>query len=324
MEQDFRQTLAELASAQTTEESITNRCQSCGAQYSFDPDIHAGQCPFCGAPTVAATERHRQLPVTALLPFKIPRQQVREAFRRWLKKLWFAPSKLKEYGRGDTQISGMYVPYWTYDAATVSTYQGERGDYYQVPETYETVENGRLVRRTRLVTKIRWTPVAGMVSRYFDEVLVLASHTLPRSTTERLEPWDLENLEPYRVEYLSGFRSAMYQVDLAQGFDYAREFMARVIREDIVRDIGGDQQRIHQVDTRYGDILFKHILLPIWVSAFRFKDKTYRFVVNGRSGEVQGERPYSPWKIAVAILVVISMVAAIMALLNLQGTPVSY
>ena len=78
--------------------------------------------------------------------------------------------------------------------------------------------------------------------------------------------------------------------------------MAPVIRLDVAQAIGGDQQRIQALDTRYGEIRCKPVLLPVWLSAFRFRDRTYRFVVNGRTGEVQGERPYSAGKIALAVL----------------------
>jgi len=302
VEQDFRQTLRELKNSVATRESITIHCESCGASYSFVAATHAGECSFCGSPVVAKTEQHRELSPQALLPFKITRDQARSMFRRWLGGLWFAPGKLKDYARNDARLTGMYVPYWTYDAATATHYQGERGDNYQAQETYQTTENGRAVTRTRIVTKIRWRSVSGRVSRFFDDVLVLASPSLPREITERLEPWDLVNLVPYQEAYLSGFQSEMYQVNLDQGFERAQEIMAVTIHRDIERDIGGDHQRIHGMDTHYGEISFKHILLPVWMSAFRFRDKTYRFVVNGRTGEVQGERPYSPWKIAFAIL----------------------
>ena len=302
LEQDFRRTLRELASATPASDHIVIHCDSCGASFSFDASTHAGLCPFCGAPAVAKTESHRQLQVQALLPFKITRDQARTAFRTWLGKRWFAPSGLKDYARNDATLAGLYVPYWTYDAETTTTYEGERGDDYQVQETYRAIEDGKEVERTRLVTRTRWTPTAGTVARFFDDVLVLASGSLPRDVTEQLEPWDLAHLTPYQEEYLSGFRSEMYQINLEQGFERARELMAPIIRRDIERDIGGDHQRIHAADTRYGDVSFKHILLPVWMSAFRFRDKIYRFVVNGRTGEVQGERPYSPWKIALAIL----------------------
>ncbi len=302
VEQDFRETLHELANSAPTREQISIHCDSCGATCNFDAAVHAGACPFCGAPMVAKTEHHRELLPQALLPFSVTREQARSAFRQWLGNLWFAPGKLKNYARNDARLTGMYVPYWTYDADTATRYQGERGDDYQVQQTYQAVENGKTVTRTRTVTKTRWRSVSGRVARFFDDVLVLASRSLPQDITERLEPWDLANLTPYQEAYLSGFRSEMYQIDLEPGFERAREIMAITIRQDINRDIGGDHQRIHAMDTGYSDISFKHILLPIWMSAFRFRDKTYRFVVNGRTGEVQGERPYSPWKIAFAIL----------------------
>jgi predicted RNA-binding Zn-ribbon protein involved in translation (DUF1610 family) len=308
MEQDFRQTFQSLANTATTCDNITAHCDSCGASYSFDTAAHSGSCPFCGAPAVAKTEQHRKLQPQALLPFQISRDQALTAFRQWLGKLWFAPNKLKNYARNDASLTGMYVPYWTYDADTTTSYRGERGDNYQVQESYRTVENSEEVERTHTVTKTRWTSTAGTVSRFFDDVLVLASQSLPRTVTERLEPWDLSNLTPYQEAYLSGFRSEMYQVELEQGFERAREMMDPVIRRDIERDIGGDHQRIHNADTRYGEIRFKHILLPVWMSAFRFRDKTYRFVINARTGEVQGERPYSAWKITFAVLLGVALI----------------
>lgn len=307
-EQDFRQALRELAAAAPANDHVAIHCDSCGASYTFDAAVHAGVCPFCGAPVVAQTAQHRQLQPQALLPFQIPRDQARTAFRQWLGSLWFAPGGLKDYARNDASLAGMYVPYWTYDADTATRYRGERGDDYQVQETYRAIENGQEVERTRTVTKTRWTPVTGQVARFFDDVLVLASQSLPREVTERLEPWDLANLTPYQEDYLSGFRSEMYQVELDDGFERAKEIMAPVIRNDIERDIGGDHQRIQSADTRYGAIRFKHILLPVWLSAFRFRDKTYRFVVNGRTGKVQGERPYSGWKIAFAIVLAAALI----------------
>jgi len=88
--------------------------------------------------------------------------------------------------------------------------------------------------------------------------------------------------------------------------------MAVQINEDIRQDIGGDEQRIHGVQTRHDHITCKHILLPIYLAAYRVGDKSYRFVVNGRTGEVQGERPYSWIKITIAVLVAIAVLAIIM------------
>ena len=87
------------------------------------------------------------------------------------------------------------------------------------------------------------------------------------------------------------------------GFTEARAYMDRMIRRDVKYDIGGDDQRIGNVQTQVSDVTFKHILLPVWLAAYKYRGKSYRFVVNGRTGRVQGERPYSAWKIAFAVLI---------------------
>src|SRR5690606_1805668 len=140
---------------------------------------------------------------------------------------------------------------------------------------------GKSQTATRRVKRTRWRWASGQVSNEFDDVLVLASTSLPVKHAEELEPWDLENLTTFREEYLSGFRAESYHVELDKGFDRAKQIMDEAIRATIRRDIGGDHQRIHSVQSQYDDITFKHILLPIWISAYRFQDRTFRFLVNG-------------------------------------------
>ena len=109
-------------------------------------------------------------------------------------------------------------------------------------------------------------------------------------------------MEPYQPEYLAGFRAEGYTVSLEEGYDEATAYVNRMIERDIKFDIGGDRQRISSVDTEIGTLTFKHVLLPVWLAAYKYRGKTYRFVVNGRTGTVQGERPYSRWKIFFAVL----------------------
>jgi len=87
--------------------------------------------------------------------------------------------------------------------------------------------------------------------------------------------------------------------------------MDRVIARDVRFDIGGDRQRIHSIDTRVKDVTFKHILLPVWMAAYKYRGKSYRFVINARTGQVQGERPYSAWKIAFAVLIGLAIAACV-------------
>jgi len=267
-ELDFHAALRRLQSSrQISPETNVIKCPNCAAQFALDAHIHSGECPFCSTTVVTSTSQAKPIKPKALLPFKINADQANKAYINWMSKLWFAPSELKKYAREEASLNGVYIPYWTYDSDTVTAYEGQRGDVYFVTQTVTEIVNGRRVRRRRQVPKIRWTR---------------------------------ENLVPYTEEYLSGFSSEVYQVELDQGFNYAQSNMDRIIRRDVSSAIGGDQQRISRLQTNHSDTTFKHVLLPLWNAAFEFRGKTYRFVVNGRTGKVRGERPYSVIKIALA------------------------
>jgi DNA-directed RNA polymerase subunit M/transcription elongation factor TFIIS len=327
-EYDLNEALQRVAEKHSEPVERSIHCDECGAGFQFEATIHAGECPFCGTPIVTTTAEVRPIQAKSLLPFIIDETTARQQFKRWISGLWFAPNAVKKYARSDTKLTGVYLPYWTFDSHTSTAYSGERGDIYYVTEQVQVVRNNQTVIETRQVPKIRWTPVSGQVGRFFDDVLIGASKSLPRQIVDALEPWDLQALIPYDEQYLSGFRSEFYQVELGEGFDYARQLMDNQIYQDICRDIGGDHQRIHQVQTRHSRTTYKHCLLPIWSAAFRFKEQAYRFVINGRTGKVQGERPYSAWKIGFAVLLGLTLVAGLYvyleksgALQNLQNHP---
>ena len=296
------------------EEDIS--CPNCAAHFEMSANTHAGECPFCGTTVVTGTSRSKPIKPKGLLPFAVTADEARASYQKWLKRRWFAPGALKKYARSDAQLNGVYIPYWTYDSDTATAYRGQRGEIYYVSQRYTTTQNGRTVTRTRQVPKVRWYRANGRTSRHFDDVLVGATRTLPRKITDWLAPWDLQNIVPYTEDYLAGFSSEVYQVDLDEGFNIAQTVMDKVIRDDVRQSIGGDQQRIHSVSTRHSDTTFKHVLLPVWSAGFQFRDKTYRFVVNGRTGKVRGERPYSVIKIALAGIAATALVVSALFLMS--------
>ena len=279
-------------SQEEKKEIITVKCNGCNAAVTLKPNVTSDSCPFCGVSLVIKNGTSSSiLKPKSILPFKVKPAEAQASFKKWIKSLWFAPNELKKYAKSEQTLNGMYIPYWTYDSATRSSYTGQRG-------TDHTTTNSKGNRKTRT----DWHPVSGDVSRNFDDVLVVASKSLPEEYAQALEPWDLKGLVPFDEKFLSGFRTESYQLDVAQGLPIAKDIMEVTIRKDVCRDIGGDHQRINSLATTHQNMTFKHTLLPIWISTYRFHQKPYRFLVNGRTGEVQGERPYSWIKIVLFII----------------------
>lgn len=300
------------------EDIRTTSCPNCGAQVEITGATHATECPFCATPVVLDTGTQRHIKPQAVLPFELTETEARKAMIAWMGSLWFAPGSLLEYARKGRAMNGVYTPFWTFDAETASRYSGQRGEYYYETRTVTVRVNGRSEQRQEQVRHTRWYPASGRVARDFNDVLVMASQSLPPRLGNELTPWDLGKLVPYTPEYLAGFQAEGYTVPLAAGHSEARDQMADVIRSDVRRAIGGDEQRISDIDTRWTDETFKHILLPVWMAAYKYNGKSYRFVVNGQTGEVQGERPWSIWKITFAVILVLALVTGAVYLADPQ------
>jgi DNA-directed RNA polymerase subunit RPC12/RpoP len=320
-ELDFNTYLLQKSDAQ---EKITEhfiKCENCGASSTLAPNITANCCPYCDTPLIIENAKDETLiQPKSLLPFKLSGKEAKKEFSAWVNKLWFAPNDLKKAILNFDHFKGIYIPYWTYDTDTISNYSGQRGDHYYVSESYTTTENGKSVTKTRQVQKTRWHSVSGKVHKFFDDILTVATKSLPSKYIYKLEPWDLENLVPFDKSYLSGFITEKYQIELNEGFEIAKDIAEKEIRNMVRRDIGGDEQRIIALNTKHNDITFKHLLLPVFVSAYNYKGKLFQFLVNGRTGEVQGQRPFSWIKISMAVLALLIVIAAIIYFINTGQT----
>lgn len=303
-EQDFHRQLARLAELRDgdrqDEQGLRElRCASCSATVRFSGTLTSQHCPYCGAPLQIenAHEAPHRVPVDGILPFRIDRKAAEGFLAEWVDSRWFAPGDFKSDSvRG--RFSGVYLPYWTFDSLTFTRYRGERGEHYWV--TVGSGKNRRRVRRTR------WYPASGAFQRFFDDLLCIAGTGLPTQRLATLEPWPLGSCVPFNPEVMAGFLARTYDVSLEEGFLDARQRIDEALRADVRRRIGGDEQRIHSVQSRYDAITYKHLLLPVWMLAYRYRDRTFQVVVNATTGEVQGDRPYSWVKILMVVLLAVA------------------
>lgn len=279
------------------------RCTKCGATTTFDPGVSASRCAFCATPAVveAPTASNHVRPA-GLLAFAVDRNVATQRFRSWVSGLWFRPNDLKTKS-SVTAMQGVYVPFWTFDALTHNRWTAEAGYHYTVQ--VEAIENGKRVMRSE--TRTRWEPAAGFLEKPFDDVPVPASKGLPPGLARGIEPYPTGGLVPYDPQYLSGFLAEEYAVDLPDALGTAKERMTQEIYSACSGEVPGDTQRNLQVSTAWSGLTCKNALLPVWISAYEYAGKPFRFLVNGVTGKVDGNAPFSAVKIALAVAAVIAL-----------------
>ena len=242
------------------------------------------------------------MPTDGVLPFLVDKNKARSNLTTWVKSRWFAPNEFIRRGV-DGSFNGVYLPYWTFDSMISARYSGQRGEHYWV-----TVGSGDKKRRER---RTRWYSASGSFQRFFDDVLVLAARGFNRTLMLNLQPWPLGKCVPFNQQMLAGYLARTYEIELDEGFVEAKVRTDEAIDQDVRQRIGGDEQRVHSIHICYDALTFKHLLLPVWLLAYRYRQKTYQAMINAGTGEVQGERPYSWVKITLAVLAGLAVGAAI-------------
>lgn len=320
-EYDFNQALEFLSNHKAKEITKEVQCSKCSATFELTPYSISTNCPYCDTPTI--TDFVKDITPKSLLTFSITEDEAKKRFKKWLGSLWFAPSALKNIIEGDKGLEGYYLPHWTYDSQTTSRYRGQRGDVYYVMVERTVVIDGRQRRVTQKEARIRWTPVEGVVRNAFDDITIGASKTISHTILDSLAPWDTTKLIPFDEKFLAGFKSEEYTIGLDNGFEFAQMKMDRVIRQTIKRDIGGDQQQISSLKTEYNNISYKNALFPIWTAEFKWKGKIYSYAINGQSGNITGERPYSLIKIFLLVGVILAILGTVVYIEKYHKTETS-
>lgn len=279
------------------------RCQHCDAISVFDPARVGQRCDFCGAAALVPYEEVEAiLRPESLLPLKVGEAAVRESMRRWYATRWFAPGSLARHALTDT-LHGIYLPYWTFDAHVAADWEAESGYHYYVTEHYTDAQGRRQTRRAR---RTRWESSRGSLRHFFDDSLVAGSRGVKPKLLAAVEPFPTADLVPYNTGYLAGWTVERYQIDLDAAATRARERMTGELHALCARQVPGDTHRNLRVHADWSGQTFKHILVPVWLLTYDHHHKSYQVVVNGSTGRIAGERPYSVWKILGAILAVLA------------------
>jgi predicted RNA-binding Zn-ribbon protein involved in translation (DUF1610 family) len=294
--------------------SIT--CKQCGANSQLPSDKVSTSCSFCGSTMIVPQDQTRNLlKPEGIVPFAFDRPAAHQKFVSWISKGFFRPSALKKSAAMDT-LRSTYIPYFTYDAQAHSLWRGESGTYYYTTESYTVMVNGRSEHRTRQVQHVRWTWKNGTHDFFYDDELICASKGLAGGLVEKVEPFNTKAPAPYTEQMLAGSEAEEYSIDPKEGWRMAAQRMLNKERAACSKLLDGDTQRNLQVSTNLSAATFKHLLLPIYIASYQYGGKSWRFMINGQTGEVVGDRPLDWKKI---LLVVGGVVAALLVIAKLAG-----
>ncbi len=316
-ELELRKYLENMGAQAHSQEITMVQCKSCGANQHIEESYKSLECVYCSSPLILEDIKKEDwiLP-GAVLPFQINQKKAFDIFKKWVKGLWFAPNNLKKAALDPQKTKGLYVPFWTFDANLTASYTGERGVYYYVTVPYTTTVNGKTVTRTRRERRTRWYPVSGTISGFIDDTLIKASKKQTSKIPKEIARWNLNKLKSFDSGFLAGFITEKYTIPLKDGHLQAKNVAHSIATKMAARDIGGDTQRVHSIDMKLSNETFKHILLPVYISNYKYNGKTYSFFVNGENGKISGKRPYSFWKIFFFVLLIIIIIAVIVYLIN--------
>jgi len=285
------------------------QCQSCRAVMVFEAARVGQNCEFCGSPALVDYQEIKA-PITpqGVLPFRVDEHRIQDDMRRWWKRKWLAPSRLARAALVD-RMRTLYVPYWTFDAQVHCPWTAMAGHTYYVTVPGRDSKGRPTMRRVR---RIRWVPAAGVVDHFFDDEAVPGTRGLPLDLLRKIEPFPTQEILPYDTAFLAGHVVEHYQVVLLDAAQRALEQMRARLVTMCARQIPGDTYRDLQIRPDYSGRTFKHVLVPVWRLSYTHGTRAYQVLVNGYTGAIAGEYPYSWWKIfALVLLALVVTVVAI-------------
>lgn len=293
-EKDFSTALNSVSKDWQTE-LRTVTCNQCGTVTFNDPNQMSGVCPYCGSTTVLdASEFADSIAPSAVIPFRMSKEEIAAKFYKWNKWALWSPEKFRKGAVLDT-LKGVYVPYWTFDADSHSSYNGRFGDMVTKGDD----------------TYTKWRDGSGGFDLFIDDKIVCASKRFASyKKMKSIIVFNKDDLIPYTSDALLGFSAEKYTIGIEESWNIAKNELIKRMLNKACDDQHADcyDKNKTQITTEYSNIKYRYILVPVWLSATRYKGKVYNVIASGIDGRGDAQRPVSAAKIVVLILLLIGLI----------------
>ncbi|MFA6730172.1 MAG: hypothetical protein WCR95_04175 [Eubacteriales bacterium] len=269
-------------------------CRSCGGESIYDALEISDICPYCGSPLVAEAGYVDAMAPGGVCGFSVSLKDAAAKFKKWIKRRFFAPKAVKKFAEPES-FKGVYLPFWTFDTQTTANYTAR----YGIDRTVTV--NGK----PRTTTS--WYRTSGVYEKAFDDLLVSGTTRYEEKLLSKIEPFNTSQSRVYKPEYIAGFIAERYSVGLNDAWVCGRGKIKKNLEDSIKSHIKRTKHcnkvQSLKFSVNYSELKFKYLLLPVWMSSFRYKDKIYNFLVNGQTGKVGGKTPVSPLRVAVTAII---------------------
>lgn len=268
-------------------------CDGCGAAMSYDASVRALRCPFCGSEQLHSTPDAKEIRPQAVVRFAVSKESAEEKLRAWLGEGFWRPGDLAKQALV-VKMTPVYVPFWVFEAKTW---------------TYWTADSSQ----TPPGARGDWFPLFGEQRGTYADVMIGASSVLTGGETNALGTFDLsEAAAPEEVD-LDNVTYERFTMVRKYARPLARGGIESLETEAIGPRIPGRSRNL-KVNVRITDLTSMPALLPVWVMAYQYREKTFRFLVNGQTGRSTGAAPVSYRKISVAVAVVVAVLLIVLFL----------
>jgi DNA-directed RNA polymerase subunit RPC12/RpoP len=265
-------------------------CDYCGAHIVSDENTAASECYYCHNPVTLAGRLSGAYRPDRLIPFKIPREEAEEIFKKSIQKKWFVPNSFKS-ARQLEKMVGLYTPFWLADCRANAAVNAEA-------KQINTMVTPNWIITT---TKVYECDRAGYMT--FERIPADGSKKLDNEFMDSCEPFNYAEAVDFNMMYLQGFFADRYDVGKVETLERIRvragDASTGILKDDIngYTSVTVKQSNINLIRTDW-----QYVLLPLWFMTYSHKDKIYQFAVNGQTGKVAGLPPMSKAKFIILIL----------------------
>lgn len=268
------------------------QCAGCGASMSYDASAQDLRCPFCGSQRLAQQPDVKSLSPSLVVPFVIGRLEASALLRQWLGRGFWRPSDLAQAAEV-AEIAAVHVPYWAFEARVHAYWTADSGD---VPPGAQG----------------RWRPVFGEHHGSYRGILIGASGVLTSGETAALLPFALNAAAPAAAAEPQNVIVEQFRVQRK----YARPLAQQAI-EDLESRACGEcstgTSRNLKVNVRLAGLSSQPVLLPLWIMAYRYRGRVFRFLINGQTGRATGQAPLS-WPKRMGAIAIVALIALLLCL----------